>query len=130
MRPIFSRRCSAGYNDPWLTSSAPFESCWMRWLIPHPCVGCRESVLRTRRSREPRRASVWGLTVTVKGSCSRLVENLTTGRSIGFSGSATIEWTAERADVYFPYALDAQGQVSLGEIFVSQRDPTVFSRTP
>src|SRR5687768_13305246 len=29
----------------------------MRWLIPQPCIGSRESVRRTRRSRVPRRTS-------------------------------------------------------------------------
>src|SRR3954467_7765096 len=29
----------------------------MRWLIPQPCMGARVSVLRTRRSRVPRRTS-------------------------------------------------------------------------
>src|SRR4051794_39547609 len=48
----------------------------MRWPIPQPCIGVRDSVLRTSRSREPRRASFCARMVTVVRSRVRSCSHL------------------------------------------------------
>src|SRR5262249_18801327 len=58
IHPGFSSLVKAGYNDPCPTCRTSFDTCWMRWEIPHPCIGSSAKVLRIRRSSVPCSSSI------------------------------------------------------------------------